>query len=309
MNLKSIESFVWAARLGSFSRAAERLNTTLATFSARIASLEEELGVQLFERKGRGIQLSLKGREVLMYAETVVMAVDKFELRAKEQAAYQGHVKLGLIDTAASAILPQLLRTLNQRYPNVDFDLISGTSDKLMDALGHGELDLAVVIRQVFAKGIRSFRLFRMPLKWVASPTLVGDRIALSIQELAEYPILSFSPGSLPHRQVLELLLPAKARQSIYCGSSMSTMMRLVEDGFAIAALPAVLLQSKINTGSLVSLNIKPKLPDLDVKIAYMDNQRSSLIAAIAETAQNVALEFCQNQPDGTIFAFERVHD
>ncbi|MFZ1813520.1 MAG: LysR family transcriptional regulator [Rhizobiaceae bacterium] len=307
MNLKSIEAFVWAARLSSFSRAAERLNTTLATLSARISALEDELGTSLFDRVGRGVQLSAKGREVLMYAETVVMAADKFALRAKERAAYQGHLKLGLIDTAASVILPQLLRTLNRQYPNVDFDLISGTSERLMEALSHGELDIAVVIRQVFAKGIRSHRLFRMPLSWVASPELTGGQTKLTIEALASYPILSYSSGSLPHRQLLELLLPVSSRQSIYCGTSMATMLRLVEDAFAIAALPVVLLQDQISSGRLLLLEIEPNLPDLDVKIAFMDSERGPLIAAIADTARKVALDFCREQPQGTIMAHHEI--
>ncbi|MCC0076202.1 MAG: LysR family transcriptional regulator [Rhodobacter sp.] len=292
MNLKSLEAFVWAARLGSFSRAAEQQNSTLATFSARISSLENELGVSLFDRLGRGVQLSLKGREALPYAESVLMAASRFEARIKDSAAYQGHVKLGLIDTAASAILPQLLKTLNRQYPNVDFDLVSGTSASLADDLRRGVLDLAILIADVAIEGARERALFGMPLRWVASPHLVGDRTHLSVEEFAGFPILSFAAGSAPHRHLLELLVGTRKRQSIYCGTSMSTMIRLAEDGFGITALPLVLLQSQLSSGRLQVLDIGQDLPGLKVKISYMESTGTPLLEAIAESALAVARSF-----------------
>ena len=301
MNLKAIEAFVWAARLGSFSRAAERQNSTLPTFSARIASLETELGVTLFDRMGRGVQLSLKGREALPYAETVLLAATRFEARIKDSAAYQGHVKLGLIDTAASAILPQLLKTLNVKFPNVDFDLISGTSASLGEALRHGEIDLAILLRDVEIEGARNLPLIRMPLRWVASERLVGDRRTLSVDDLAGFPILSFAAGSLPHRNLLDMLAGATKRQSIYCGTSMVTMLRLVEDGFGVTAMPIVLLRDQLDAGRLRLIDVGQQLPDLRIKISYMNNTQNPMFEAICQSALDVAKEYCATLPPSLV--------
>ena len=72
MNIRQLETFYWIAQLGTFSAAAERLHTSQANVSARIRELEEELGLALFDRIGRQVQLTVKARELLGYAERVV---------------------------------------------------------------------------------------------------------------------------------------------------------------------------------------------------------------------------------------------
>ena len=72
MNFKRLETFIWVATLGSFRKAAERQNTTQPAISNRIAALEEELGVQLFERDSGRTMLTTRGQELLPYAEKIV---------------------------------------------------------------------------------------------------------------------------------------------------------------------------------------------------------------------------------------------
>ncbi|MEN9771296.1 MAG: hypothetical protein RLZZ180_2926, partial [Pseudomonadota bacterium] len=72
VNLRFLETFVWIARLGSFSKTAERLNSTLSAVSARMQALESELGVRLLERQGRSIRLTQQGRDALPIAERLL---------------------------------------------------------------------------------------------------------------------------------------------------------------------------------------------------------------------------------------------
>ena len=71
-DLRNLETFVWVARLGGFRLAAEKLNTTQPAISARVATLEQEFGVRLFERKQRRAALTAKGLELLGYAEQML---------------------------------------------------------------------------------------------------------------------------------------------------------------------------------------------------------------------------------------------
>ena len=72
MNIKFLEAFVWVARLQSFKAAAEKLHTTQAGISGRIATLEEQFGSRLFERERRGVSLTFNGSELLPYAERML---------------------------------------------------------------------------------------------------------------------------------------------------------------------------------------------------------------------------------------------
>ena len=78
MNLRFVETFLWVARLGSFNAAAERLNTTQAAVSNRIATLERDLGVRLFERDVRSVRLSAIGQRAVSKAEELVRVANAF---------------------------------------------------------------------------------------------------------------------------------------------------------------------------------------------------------------------------------------
>ena len=83
MNLKHVETFLWIARLGSFSAAARRLNTSQPAISMRIRELEQNLGVTLFDRRARSMRMTLKGREFADYAQRVGHSfLDERELSA-----------------------------------------------------------------------------------------------------------------------------------------------------------------------------------------------------------------------------------
>src|SRR5919204_3305683 len=98
MNIRQLETFFWIARLGTFSAAAERLYTSQANVSARIRELEDELDVLLFDRIGRQVQLTVKGRELLAYAEKVVAEAAQLRLAAGKPDMVQGVVKIGMAE-------------------------------------------------------------------------------------------------------------------------------------------------------------------------------------------------------------------
>ncbi|MDK3019206.1 LysR family transcriptional regulator [Pseudodonghicola flavimaris] len=284
--MRAIETFVWAARLGSFQRAAEKMHSTLTTVSARIGSLERELGVELFLRRPRGVELTAKGREALPYAEAVTIAGATFASRIGASTQMQGHVRLGIIDMIAAAMLPQLLANLRDMFPNLDVDLRSGTSSELADMLANGELDLALIMRDVTITGMRELPLLRMKLHWIAPASLIGERSFLSAQELANLPILSFSPDTTLHRQVLGHLAGTRARRGIYSGTSMTAALKLLETGFGLAALPPSLVAEPLASGRLKLIASDMALPPLESKIAWMDGPNAPFLERIAEVAR-----------------------
>ena len=81
MNLRQLEAYLWVARLGSFSKTAERLFTTQPAISSRIGNLEDELQVRLFERDGSRVRLTAAGRGLMRYAEEALGAVERSEER------------------------------------------------------------------------------------------------------------------------------------------------------------------------------------------------------------------------------------
>ena len=145
IDLRSLEIFYWVATLESFGRAAERLYTTQPAVSQRVAGLETELGHRLFERSGRSIHLTPKGRHLLGYAERLLRLHTEMvqTIAAGEQLG--GVVRLGVAETIVQTWLSDFIEQVNTRHPTVTFEIEVAITPDLKQALLRQEMDLAFV--------------------------------------------------------------------------------------------------------------------------------------------------------------------
>ena len=128
VNLKHVETFVWVATLGSFRKAAERLNCSQPAISSRIAALENLLGVKLFERQAGSFVLSAKGMELLPAANKLLVIGERFHAQASEGASMGGGFRLGVSETivqtcwlAQTDQIYNFLRFQQQKFEKIDF--------------------------------------------------------------------------------------------------------------------------------------------------------------------------------------------
>ncbi|AVL71364.1 hypothetical protein CEQ07_08030 [Oligella urethralis] len=96
IDFRQLEAFIWVSELKSFSASAEKLNTTQPTISQRIANLEQQLGLKLFERNARGMKLTEKGQELLSHAKRIVEQCDEMVRVAKSSIVMKGAFNLSL---------------------------------------------------------------------------------------------------------------------------------------------------------------------------------------------------------------------
>jgi DNA-binding transcriptional LysR family regulator len=294
VNLRFLETFVWIARLGSFSKTAERLNSTLSAVSARMQALEGELGVRLFERQGRSIRLTQQGRDALPIAERLLQLEGDFEYTIRGADAFSGRVRLGIIDTAANAVLSAFLRTIEARNPKIELDLQADTSHNLMQRLALGSIDLAVSLVGQTTPGAVHRRLFQMACHWVASPQLIPNHRTMTLAGLAQYPILTFSQGSIPHAHTEALFAPYGGPRRMYCGTSLSTVIRLAKDGLGVAIIPAVLVQEDLRAGNLRMIPVDAAFPPLELQVSYLSDPQNRLQRLLSDLLIEVGAQFCQ---------------
>ena len=147
MNLKHLEAFIWITRLGSFSAAARRLNSSQPAISMRIQELEKTLGVKLFDRGSRTARITPKGREFVDYAERILSLASEAEQRLSDRKQVSGRLRLGVTETIALTWLPRLVARLNEEFPalviDLDIDLTNGMWRKIRSGnLDHVPTDL-----------------------------------------------------------------------------------------------------------------------------------------------------------------------
>ncbi|CAG2153769.1 LysR family transcriptional regulator [Cupriavidus plantarum] len=262
MNLKFIETFVWVARLRSFSLAADKLFTTQASVSSRISALERELDVRLLERNSKTVRLTAAGLRVLAEAEAVSESVERLRtaLRADENAS--GVVRIGAMETVVHTWLAEMVAAVTRRHPKLEVELVVDTALRLHTLLREGQIDIALHTDLTHESGIASTALLSHPLAWIAAPNL---------PETARDRIITFSRHSRPYQDLAQLLREhGMARARLNGINSVAAMVRLLIGGFGVGVVPPAIVEEPLARGELVVLDAPmPQPPALPVTASW----------------------------------------
>jgi DNA-binding transcriptional LysR family regulator len=291
-DFRNVETFVWVARLGGFRLAADKLNTTQPAISARVAMLERELGVSLFERKRRGA-LTPKGLELLGYAEKMLHLRTEMVRQVGAANALRGVLRLGALETIAHTWLTALLKRVRAGYPGISLQIDIDTTPKLRKSLVSQELDISCQLGALDEPHITNLPLCSYRVVWIASPNLHLPDRRLSLADLACWPIMS-SRLHVPHavtiKQSLERLYTETAQH--YTSTSIASIVHMTRDGIGVGVIPWILVQRELAEGSLVLLDTDVALPDLELFVSYSGRPDNHLAPIIAELAIEVAREY-----------------
>ncbi|MBA4503019.1 LysR family transcriptional regulator [Marinobacterium marinum] len=297
MNFKRLETFVWVATLGSFRKAAERQHTTQPAISSRISTLEEELGVKLFEREmGPGpVSLTAKGKELLPYAEKIIYMQEQLRKRANNVQGVSGLLRLGVSETIVHTWLPEFLRRLNNEMPHLEVEMTVDVTSNLRAGLLDRSVDLAFLMGPISDPSIANLSLCSFPLAWIASPSLgLPDRL-LNIEELAQWPIITYARNTKPFAEISQRFRAIEGSSVRFMSSSsLSACYRLTVDGVGISTLPYRMIKEELEKGIITQLNASWTPSELQFTASYsavpynsIAEQASELAVIVSETYAN----------------------
>ncbi|SFV00218.1 LysR family transcriptional regulator [Alicyclobacillus macrosporangiidus] len=194
MDLQWLRTFVTAAQTGNFSRTAERLHLAQPTVSVHIQKLEQTLGVALFERTGRSVQLTPAGRRYLNHARAMVEADDAArEDLFRWQQGYAHTVRVAASPLVATTVLPDCIRRFTRDRPDVEFAIQVMESVDIAQAVMEGLCDFGLSRQGVEHPHLVAEALYADPVVFIA-PADVGDvdGVLPAVDELLEaYPVLT----------------------------------------------------------------------------------------------------------------------
>ena len=289
MNLKNLETFVWVSTLGSFTAAGDRLGATQPTISGRIAALEDDLGVKLFDRVGRRVQLTPAGRNLLPRAEQMMALAAEIETSAGEGEALRGMVRLGASETLVHTWMPDLLRRLHTDYPDLSVEIHVDLSVNLRDQLVARELDIAFLMGPVSEPSMKNAPLCAYKMAWAASPDFDLPAKRLTLAHLARLPIITFLRQTRPHIEIRDALSqPGLPPPRISGTSSVATMIRLAEDGAGLIAVPRVLVEERVAEGRLRLIKTDLDVAALEFTCTFPINPNNPKALLIDRLAQEV---------------------
>ncbi|GAA5234765.1 LysR family transcriptional regulator [Verticiella sediminum] len=291
IDLRNIETFYWVATLGSFRACAEKLNTTQPAISQRIASLEDSLGVKLFERDARGVRLTGKGHELLSHAERMLQVRQDMLQAAREQNVMSGSLRIGVAETIVQTWLSAFIECVHTMYPALVLEIDVDTSDVMRAQLMSRRIDLAFLMGPVLEPRVENLPLGGYPLAWVASPLLPLPPEPLTLADVAEFPVITYPANSQPYQYVRDMLMRARVPQPrMYGSASLSMVVRMAKDRIGAAVITPVFLDAELAAGDLRVLDVQAEpLPDLSFTATWVQGPDSHAERMLALLAQQTA--------------------
>ncbi|HEY3046146.1 MAG TPA: LysR substrate-binding domain-containing protein [Polaromonas sp.] len=291
MNLRFVEAFYWVASLKSISRAAEKLYLTQSAMSSRIATLEEELGILLLDRRDKQFKLTVAGARFLVYAQKLLELQREVKHEMGSGAAMAVAMRIGAIESVLHSWLIPWLEKLRSDHPGLELELTVETTPILIDQIQRGTLDLVFAVLPASAEGVRNQALPSMEMAFVGNPALHKKR-NYRLDELAEMELLTFQKGSQPHVTLLDLFRQHRMEpKKVHAISSISAMVQLVQGGFGVALLPRAAVERLTGFASLKLLTCDTRLASLPIHASYRTDPTSSTVETVVKSAVEFAGE------------------
>jgi DNA-binding transcriptional LysR family regulator len=286
MELHQLEYFVAVAEEASFTRAASRVHVAQPGVSAQVRRLESELGQQLLDRSGRSVRLTEVGTAVLPFARAALNAVANARLAVDELAGLiRGQVTVGMVSGCALPILAELLASFHQVYPGVSIALTEQNSDRLIELLKDGQLDLAligvagdatadvetaVIVEEelvVLVDPSHPLAAGAATSNAVTSGTAASSSVtsgsatsaAITLKALRDMPLIS-----LPRGTGVRMALDAACAEAgftpniIFEASALSMVAQLAAQGLGLAVVPASTANAATAANTATAANAEP---------------------------------------------------
>jgi DNA-binding transcriptional LysR family regulator len=245
----------------SFTKAAEHLHIAQPSLSKQISKLEQDLGVSLFDRKpGCPVEPTPDGLVFVKQAEKILQMRDdlKREIRERKEGI-MGELRIGSTAITGGHVLPPLLKTYKEQYPNVRIELIEESTEKLIDLTGRGIVDISILSLPIEDCRLNTKTMFTESLylvlpkeqqlwapekvKQIVSSSIFIKQNTLLIEEFSNCPFILLKQGYGFRRTVLELCARGGFEPHIaYETSSIETAQSLVGHGLGITIVPEMVI-------------------------------------------------------------------
>lgn len=264
MELRVLRYFLAIAREQGITRAAEALHITQPTLSRQIAELEEELGVQLFDRSGRRIQLTDEGILFRRRAMEILDLVNRTrEEMTQQDELIEGTVSIGCGVLRAFQDLAQIIARFREIHSHVHFEIYTGNADDVQQRIDQGLLDLALFIEPVASE---PYNYVRFPGKerygvLLPADSPLAEKEAVTVDDLAGLPLIVPSRAKV-HSEVANWLSRAKQPVDIPFTSNLSTNASMLVVAHMAVAIVAMGSQPYADPARLALRPLSPELSD-----------------------------------------------
>lgn len=277
VNLELYRVFYTVAKCGSLTKAAQELFISQPAVSQSVKQLETQLGVTLFNRTHRGMELSATGGKLIYKkVEEALRLLDGAESALTEiTGTASGTIRIGATDSIFYHILADKIAQYSIKYPNVKLELISSTSPYTVSQLKEGKCDVAFINLPMEDRDVK----FYGTIAHLTDIFVAGERYAflkgnpLSIKRIQEFPVLMIEENTVCRRTLAGFLdnLGIQLRPDIEV-ANWDLMKKLVAKGMGLGCIPREYCKKELDDGTLFEVNVNPAFPVRGVGLAFAKN-------------------------------------
>lgn len=294
MDIRSLNTFIQVAELGSFSRAGEKLGYSQPTVSVHIRQLEQTLGVKLFDRIGHAVRLTDKGREILIHAQQICHMCQQMQHTVEQKNEITGVIRIATAESLCAPLVQKGFAQLRAVYPNIRIELTTAGTTELFRLLNQNEVDVVCTLdSRIYHANYMIADEEKIGVHFVVP---AGDPLAKEGQ-LRKEALLSqklfLTEQGMSYRRLLEewMARDAMALQPVLENGNAELLCSLVEQGMGISFLPDYVTETAVQRGTVVRLDAEGFTPELWKQLLYRKDKWVSLpMQAVLSHMTNIRL-------------------
>ncbi len=288
MDINTLKAFVAVAETGSFSLAAERIFLTQSAVSKRIAVLEEELGVKLFDRIGKSTSLNETGRNLLPRAINMLQEMEDIRRSISNLSGdVTGVLTMGISHHIGLHRIPSILRRFRQRHPNVQLDIRFLGSEAACHAVAQGKLELGIVTLPTEPPpNLDIIQLWHDPLQLVVSQEHPLAQIAHpTLEDLVKHPALLPGMGTYTRNILEQALTPRELKIDVAISTNyLETLKTMATTGIGWSLLPEIMIDSsELHVIDIHGLNLYRTLGAVTHSARTLSNAANAMLGLCIE--------------------------
>lgn len=292
ISFKQLTYALAAAETLHFKKAADKCHVSQSALSTALSQLEEQLGVQIFERDNKKVLVTPIGQEVLARAAEIVAQVQSLQnLSSSLKEPLSFPLSVGVIPTIAPYLLPKMFPTLNKRFPNAELRIVEEQSHVLVEKVRKGELDTAILALPYECEGLLTLEFWQEDFFWI---TLKGDKYSqqkeITSDEMMHSNLMLLKEGHCLKDHILDACkLSEEETEHGFGATSLNTLIQMVLGKLGTTLIPEMALEQLISQNKeLTAVHLKEPGPHRRIAFIIRPNfTRLSSVEALKDVCKD----------------------